>query len=928
MKRKIRKLPLVLSALSLTGLGFSAFVVSNNEVTIGYNIQSSEPIVFIENDYDNQNDNQYFTSIAKALNYATSGDRVIVIPPSKEYTTIEDKTIHVDEDLTIKNGVSLILPFNIVNTKDPEYGEESLINDAIVIKNEGTSYANRSGTGVSFADKDEESVKTNLKLNVQIEDGHTINIEEGGKLIVGGQLGVGTSNQTPTGHTTGNYAQITLGDKSKIINKGTIDCYGYIKEKTLTSINEDNSFIQNVGGIVYEPFVIYDYRGGSNTSGMYLKGNMTPFAVYDFPNIQTKISFDSNSQLYGYADLFTSSMVIVPERHNLATINMLSDSSNSLIQLANDAVLTSKYSSLATSTNNKPNLYTQFADNTQDAYSKTELKFTNGEVYTNGMQLGISVLGVSINLSTDTVYFPVPYKYQVSLENCNVDFNSKFRFMPGSSLYIDESSIVNFNENMMFYQSYEDKSTIRKIYPTKEKLLAKGFSDKADLVVDGELNVKSNFGGYIQPGSKGTATLNFASTFKNGVAEKEGQGDVSKGDLLGNTSEVLAGNLEVIAKCCRFATYANYSESAVGPYFNSQTGNNDLYFEANQSFRSKDCNWVNNLESSDSFYIKKYRVKFEFATKEESNIDEFTVTVADDSNGINSKVYNLTRDNMYPILVKEGQYFKLESDSKATIALTTPSGSYTKGQYIQPTQDYLFTITLDADQNTPGCVIEGTLVTMADGSYRKVEELKNGDLLMVFNHETGKLDGAPIMVYEKEPLQEYRIINCQFDDELVKINYEHGFFDLDLNKYVYFNDNNYANFIGHRFVGFKNGQKTIQTLKDCYVTYETCKVYGFATYKHYNCITNNILSIEGGIDGLFNIFEYENDSLRYDPVKKQQDIEKYGLYTYDDLKHIANEIIFDAANGPYLKVAVGKGILTLERFKEIVDRYGDEVELN
>ncbi len=39
-----------------------------------------------------------------------------------------------------------------------------------------------------------------------------------------------------------------------------------------------------------------------------------------------------------------------------------------------------------------------------------------------------------------------------------------------------------------------------------------------------------------------------------------------------------------------------------------------------------------------------------------------------------------------------------------------------------------------------------------------------------------------------------------------------------------------------------------------------------------------MLSMPRGIIGLFNIFEYENESLKYNIKKKNDDIRKYGLF--------------------------------------------------
>ena len=78
----------------------------------------------------------------------------------------------------------------------------------------------------------------------------------------------------------------------------------------------------------------------------------------------------------------------------------------------------------------------------------------------------------------------------------------------------------------------------------------------------------------------------------------------------------------------------------------------------------------------------------------------------------------------------------------------------------------------------------------------------------------------------------------------------------------------------------------------------------------------------GGITGLFNIFEYGND-LKYDEEAYNRDIELYGLFTYEDLAPLGvTEIMFEAYAGKYLKVALGKGILTEEYLAYLIERYG------
>ena len=55
-------------------------------------------------------------------------------------------------------------------------------------------------------------------------------------------------------------------------------------------------------------------------------------------------------------------------------------------------------------------------------------------------------------------------------------------------------------------------------------------------------------------------------------------------------------------------------------------------------------------------------------------------------------------------------------------------------------------LNITASGKSGGCFVEGTLVTLADGTKKAVENLNMGDELLVFNHETGNYDVAPLIV--------------------------------------------------------------------------------------------------------------------------------------------------------------------------------------
>ena len=50
--------------------------------------------------------------------------------------------------------------------------------------------------------------------------------------------------------------------------------------------------------------------------------------------------------------------------------------------------------------------------------------------------------------------------------------------------------------------------------------------------------------------------------------------------------------------------------------------------------------------------------------------------------------------------------------------------------------------------------------------------------------------------------------------------------------------------------------------------------------------------------------------MKYNEAAMQADIEKYGLYTYEDFKDYISEEMFEIMDLKYLTVSVGKGLLT------------------
>ena len=269
--------------------------------------------------------------------------------------------------------------------------------------------------------------------------------------------------------------------------------------------------------------------------------------------------------------------------------------------------------------------------------------------------------------------------------------------------------------------------------------------------------------------------------------------------------------------------------------------------------------------------------------------------------------------------------YQLYSDAECT----TKKNNSETGDYYFRMPAGAITITVDSKSNS--CVTADTLITLADGSQKRIDELNGDEKLLVWNLETGAYDSAPIVfIDDTDEEKEYNVIHLYFSDgtETKDIS-EHGYFNLDLGKYVYITESNYRDYIGNRFVkqaDLENNTWDEVILVDSEITREVVKPYESNTADHICFFVDGMLSMPGGITGLFNIFDVDTATMTYDFEAMQRDIETYGLYTYDDFKDIISEDAFEAFNGAYLKVAVGKGIVTWDDICKLAEKYSPFLE--
>lgn len=162
----------------------------------------------------------------------------------------------ISQDVTIKSGTTLTLP-----SGDGTGDSATTIGNAE--KAYGAGQGNYVDTNASF-----------VNMTLTINNGTTVDVS--GNILILGLLGRAGAGQS--GHTSGKHSQIVNNGTITLNSGSNLDVRGYIKGNG--TINAES------GSNVYTPYVVIDFRGGTNTVTVFRKGKIAPFLQYEMPNIQ------------------------------------------------------------------------------------------------------------------------------------------------------------------------------------------------------------------------------------------------------------------------------------------------------------------------------------------------------------------------------------------------------------------------------------------------------------------------------------------------------------------------------------------------------------------------------------------------------------------------------------------------------------------
>lgn len=434
----------------------------------------------------------YYT-IEDALFKSKSGDTVEFISAAKEVSFAPRdvaEAIYADDAYrTVKAGVTLKLASDEDSSAKigkPTYGK---------------------GVG-NYVDTDSSKIKYKLILN------ESTVLEVYGNILIQGLLGV--NGPGLSGHTSGNHSQIINNGTINLNSGANLDLRGYIKGAGTIEARS--------GAIVYSPFVVYDYRGGTNTATVYRKGNIAPFRIYEMPNIQCNYSILYGAEHKGYLDLYAS------DKHRTAVATIFGKGSAMMIMEDSTAHITTTY------------------ERTGNLIGETTLTMT-GKVKMGVLKIKVTT---TVTVAMNEVRFPMPWNFTINvgdgLNPTTFTLPDDYKMMTGATVNVKKSATVNLTGTLLIYKSFTDTPFGGTVYPNK---------GAAKLNVEGVVNAIGGIAGEVHGINGGEVIIGNKAILS--ITEKEGNsGSTNAAEALVNLGEFVT-----VATISEVATFVNADNSTV-----------------------------------------------------------------------------------------------------------------------------------------------------------------------------------------------------------------------------------------------------------------------------------------------------------------------------------------------------------------------------
>ena len=293
----------------------------------------------------------------------------------------------------------------------------------------------KDATTTSFSNFEPENDAHELQYKVVLQEDMVID----GTLVIGSNYGVANS-QAANGLITNEYVCLDLNGHDITINStGSLLSYGLIKDSKGTG----TIFVE--GGSIQTLATIQDYRGGGATSGM-VSGidKCFPFEVYSLPYLRchVRLETDSNNSFGQFLALAhinymgSSQTEIVlnfigPEGGDSFLFSISNPQSESFVDIYG-------YSHKAMEEDPKMT----DADRQAVLSKRMEIQLNNVQCNMNALKFTISV-----PIDTSEFIFPISGFFDIMLRSSTIVISQRIKFMPGSSFFANENSVVSLSYN-------------------------------------------------------------------------------------------------------------------------------------------------------------------------------------------------------------------------------------------------------------------------------------------------------------------------------------------------------------------------------------------------------------------------------------------------------------------------------------------------
>lgn len=209
------------------------------------------------------------------------------------------------------------------------------------------------------------------------------------------------------------------------------------------------------------------------------------------------------------------------------------------------------------------------------------------------------------------------------------------------------------------------------------------------------------------------------------------------------------------------------------------------------------------------------------------------------------------------------------------------------------------------------CLIKGTKVRLADGTYKNIEEIGYDDLLAVYNHEDGGvIYEYPIWIEHETKVNHYQKTTFS-DGTVLKTFGPHGIFSMDALKYVSVTDKKLFD-IGTRVAKInKDGSIKIVKVSKIEIIYENTSYYHVSSTRFHNIITEDILTTDGSII-TSNMFSFDENIVWTE--ERDKFLKTNDLFVYEDWKNFFPEHIFKGYRMAEAKHIFNQGLLDIEMY--------------